>query len=200
MKIMEELWLLSQLINLLRWWRKLIWSIFTIQWNLKKTHSSAFLTHWHFLPSQWTLEFPVYGSYYGISSSILMKTKRIIQEKKESMIYWQIIIIDFMSRLSSLMELMENLMMVLDGERLCQICWNLLEDILTSSNLLIIQSDIKEDVIHKLKDGGLVGFVRLCNPDDYWFLASHNEAIFIAGNSLRIQYVNFSSICIYFVK
>ena len=104
MKIMEELWLLSQLINLLRWWRKLIWSIFTIQWNLKKTHSSAFLTHWHFLPSQWTLDFPVYGSYYGVYLSILMKTKRIVQEKVESMICWQFVIIEFVSRLANLME------------------------------------------------------------------------------------------------
>ena len=159
MKIIEKLWLLSLSPNLFCCWRKLIWSIFTIQWNLSKSHSSAFLSHWHFLPSQWTLGFQVYGQYCGIYSSILMEAKRIDQEREDSMICWQFVVIEFVSRLASLMELMENLMMVMEyGDLfavifrigyLCHCSSDLVEYILNLSNSLIVRSDTGRDVIDK---------------------------------------------------
>ena len=49
---------------------------------------------------------------------------------------------------------------------LCHSSSDLVQDILNSSNSLIVRSDIGRDVIVKLKDVGFISFVRLFIPDD----------------------------------
>ena len=82
---------------------------------------------------------------------------------------------------------------------LCHCCADLVEDILNSSNSLIVRSDTGRDVIDKLKDGGLISFLRLFNPDNclvaFFTQWSSIYCWKVSQNSVRALHINLYLLC-----